>query len=114
MCLLALNKIETDYALLFFSWLCKYSSNNVSPISPRTDVDQSYWGQDGANSQQPLAFYCEDDTIDTIPLAFLYIFRGTGGDPVIDFANVSSPPSVHHSIAPTERCTRHVDLQSVG
>ena len=49
----------------------------------------SYWGQDGANSQKRLSFYCNDDTIDVIPLAFLYIFRGTGGDPVIDFANVS-------------------------
>ena len=48
----------------------------------------SYWGQDGANSQQRLSFYCQDDTINIIPLAFLYIFRGTGGEPVIDFANV--------------------------
>ncbi|TCD63738.1 Chitinase 1 [Steccherinum ochraceum] len=43
-----------------------------------------YWGQDGAGSQQNLAFYCADETIDVIPLAFLYIFRGTGGDPVVD------------------------------
>jgi hypothetical protein len=35
-----------------------------------------------------LGFYCEDDTIDAIPLAFLYIFFGKGGQPVIDFANV--------------------------
>lgn len=35
-----------------------------------------------------LSFYCEDDTIDAIPLAFLYIFFGEGGMPVIDFANV--------------------------
>lgn len=53
----------------------------------RTD---SYWGQDGAGSQQRLSFYCQDDTVDVIPLAFLYIFRGTGGEPVIDFANVSA------------------------
>lgn len=56
-----------------------------------TELCESYWGQDGAGSQQRLSFYCEDDTIDVIPLAFLYIFRGTGGDPVIDFANVSNP-----------------------
>ncbi|THH31506.1 hypothetical protein EUX98_g2683 [Antrodiella citrinella] len=43
-----------------------------------------YWGQDGAGTQQSLAFYCADDTIDVIPLAFLYIFRGTGGNPVVD------------------------------
>ncbi|KAI0091164.1 glycoside hydrolase superfamily [Irpex rosettiformis] len=55
----------------------------------RTRMDNLavYWGQDGANSQQRLSFYCQDDTIDIIPLAFLYIFRGTGGEPVIDFAN---------------------------
>ena len=48
----------------------------------------SYWGQDGANSQHSLGFYCQDDTVDVIPLAFLYIFRGKGSEPVIDFANV--------------------------
>nr|VWO97697.1 Alcohol dehydrogenase 1 [Ganoderma boninense] len=49
-----------------------------------------YWGQDGANGQQPLAHYCQDDTIDTIPLAFLYKFSAEGGMPVIDFANTCS------------------------
>ncbi|KAI0696937.1 glycoside hydrolase superfamily [Cytidiella melzeri] len=53
----------------------------------RMDNLAVYWGQDGANSQQRLSFYCQDDTIDIIPLAFLYIFRGEGGEPVIDFAN---------------------------
>lgn len=36
-----------------------------------------------------LSFYCNDDTIDVIPMAFLYIFFGEGGQPVIDFANVN-------------------------
>ncbi|KAM5539271.1 hypothetical protein V8D89_007144 [Ganoderma adspersum] len=49
-----------------------------------------YWGQDGANGQQPLAHYCQDDTIDTIPLAFLYEFTAKGGMPAIDFANTCS------------------------
>ncbi|KAG6866839.1 hypothetical protein C0991_008775 [Blastosporella zonata] len=35
-----------------------------------------------------LSFYCDDDTVDVFPLAFLYIFRGKGGLPVIDFSNV--------------------------
>ncbi|EKM48757.1 glycoside hydrolase family 18 protein [Phanerochaete carnosa HHB-10118-sp] len=56
----------------------------------RKDNLAVYWGQDGAGSQQRLSFYCQDDTIDTIPLAFLYIFQGTGGDPVIDFSNICS------------------------
>ncbi|KZT23268.1 glycoside hydrolase family 18 protein [Neolentinus lepideus HHB14362 ss-1] len=46
-----------------------------------------YWGQDSAGNQQHLAYYCADDTIDTIPLAFLYIFEGPGGEPEIDFGN---------------------------
>lgn len=49
-----------------------------------------YWGQDGANGQQPLSHYCQDDTIDTIPLAFLYQFTAEGGMPAIDFANTCS------------------------
>ncbi|KAF4623693.1 hypothetical protein D9613_001655 [Agrocybe pediades] len=53
----------------------------------------SYWGQDSAGHQQRLGFYCDDDTIDTIPLAFLYIFFGKGGQPVIDFANICSSGS---------------------
>ena len=69
----------------------------------------SYWGQDSAGDQQRLepenihyfsgsltsvwrlSFYCNDDTIDVIPMAFLYIFFGEGGQPVIDFSNVNEP-----------------------
>lgn len=36
-----------------------------------------------------LSYYCADDSINVIPLAFLYVFFGKGGAPVIDFANVS-------------------------
>ncbi|KAF5377576.1 hypothetical protein D9615_005149 [Tricholomella constricta] len=35
-----------------------------------------------------MSFYCDDDTIDVIPMAFLYIFRGKGGLPLIDFSNI--------------------------
>jgi chitinase len=55
----------------------------------RNDNLAVYWGQDSAGDQQPLRDYCEDDTIDIIPLAFLYIFQGEGGVPVVDFGNVS-------------------------
>lgn len=47
-----------------------------------------YWGQDGAGNQQSLSYYCQDSTVDIFPLAFLYQFQGTGGLPVVDFANV--------------------------
>lgn len=85
----------------------------------------SYWGQDSAGHQQRLepenihyfsgsltsvmrlSFYCNDDTIDVIPMAFLYIFFGEGGQPVIDFANVkisTNSAAVHSSLG--------LDLQS--
>ncbi|OSC97704.1 glycoside hydrolase family 18 protein [Trametes coccinea BRFM310] len=53
----------------------------------RKDNLAVYWGQDSAGNQQRLSYYCKDSTVDTFPIAFLYIFRGTGGEPVIDFAN---------------------------
>jgi len=58
-----------------------------------------YWGQnsygaanggDTANYQKTLSHYCQDDSIDVIPIAFLNVFFGTGGLPVINLANVCS------------------------
>ena len=57
----------------------------------------SYWGQnsygaanpsDTANFQKNLSFYCQDDSIDFFPMAFLDIFFGPGGEPSINLANV--------------------------
>ncbi|KAI0035384.1 glycoside hydrolase [Vararia minispora EC-137] len=50
-----------------------------------------YWGQNSAGGQQQLSAYCQDDTIDNIVLAFLYVFFGpapTLSQPEIDFANI--------------------------
>ncbi|KAF9056653.1 glycoside hydrolase superfamily [Panaeolus papilionaceus] len=58
--------------------------------SSRNDNLAVYWGQDSAGHQQNLGFYCNDDTINAIPLAFLYVFFGKGGQPVIDFSNICS------------------------
>lgn len=49
-----------------------------------------YWGQDASGHQQRLSYYCQDDVYDTIPLAFLYVFFSTGGEPMMSFANVWS------------------------
>ncbi|CAO0803355.1 unnamed protein product [Mucor circinelloides] len=55
-----------------------------------------YWGQnsygaangsDVSGWQQPLKFYCDDDTIDVLPIAFLNTFFGVGGEPQINLAN---------------------------
>ncbi|KAI0635538.1 glycoside hydrolase [Trametes polyzona] len=54
----------------------------------RNDNLAVYWGQDSSGDQKRLSFYCQDSTIDVFPIAFLYIFRGAGGEPVIDFANI--------------------------
>lgn len=55
-----------------------------------------YWGQnsygavnpnDPANWQKNIGFYCDDDTVDTIPIAFVDVFQGAGGLPEINLAN---------------------------
>ncbi|KAF9452543.1 carbohydrate-binding module family 5 protein [Macrolepiota fuliginosa MF-IS2] len=63
------------------------------------NVINSYWGQnsygaghsDTANYQKTLSFYCSDNTIDVFPVAFLYVFFGPGGAPVINLANTCNP-----------------------
>ncbi|GBE88295.1 glycoside hydrolase superfamily [Sparassis latifolia] len=64
----------------------------------RQDNLAVYWGQDsyGATSsntayyQQAINYYCQDDVIDAIPIAFLNVFFGEGGYPSIDLANTCS------------------------
>ncbi|KAF8320068.1 glycoside hydrolase [Clavulina sp. PMI_390] len=55
-----------------------------------------YWGQnsygaansaDTANYQQRLSYYCNDDSLDVIPIAFMDVFSSTGGLPEINLAN---------------------------
>ncbi|KAI8096576.1 glycoside hydrolase family 18 protein [Halteromyces radiatus] len=56
-----------------------------------------YWGQnsygaangnDPSHWQQPLRQYCQDSSMDIIPMAFVTQFFGTGGLPVINLANI--------------------------
>ncbi|KIJ12662.1 chitinase [Paxillus involutus ATCC 200175] len=58
-----------------------------------------YWGQnsygatnpsDTANWQQPISFYCQDDSVDIIPIAFVDQFVSTGGLPSVNLANTCS------------------------
>ncbi|KAI0819278.1 glycoside hydrolase [Trametes gibbosa] len=57
-----------------------------------------YWGQnsygathsDTANFQKSLATYCQDDSIDAFPIAFLNVFFGAGNEPSIDLSNICS------------------------
>ncbi|KAH9885775.1 glycoside hydrolase superfamily [Cubamyces lactineus] len=64
----------------------------------RSDNLAVYWGQnsygathsDTANFQKTLSTYCQDDSIDAFPVAFLNVFFGPGGVPSIDLANICS------------------------
>ncbi|KAG6902323.1 hypothetical protein C0995_001702 [Termitomyces sp. Mi166 len=60
----------------------------------------SYWGQnsygavkasDTVNWQKRLSFYCNDNAVDTFPMAFLNVFFSTGGLPSINLANICNP-----------------------
>ncbi|EIM83467.1 glycoside hydrolase [Stereum hirsutum FP-91666 SS1] len=66
----------------------------------RYDNVAVYWGQnshgaadaaDTADYQKTLSYYCEDDAIDVIPIAFVYTFFSTGGLPAINLANTCNP-----------------------
>ncbi|KAJ6450714.1 glycoside hydrolase [Mycena vitilis] len=90
-------------SLLFLSFgaVATYGYDN----SRSDNVSRAYWiycwirhricqnsygathSSDTANWQKSLATYCEDDTINAIPLAFLDVFFSTGNLPEIDFAN---------------------------
>ncbi|KAF8415330.1 glycoside hydrolase superfamily [Boletus edulis BED1] len=61
-----------------------------------------YWGQNSygatnpsntANWQQSIGYYCQDATVDIIPMAFLDIFNTTGGLPSVNLANTCSTSS---------------------
>ncbi|KAJ3537979.1 hypothetical protein NM688_g6586 [Phlebia brevispora] len=62
----------------------------------------AYWGQNayggGAGSnpalwQQPIDYYCGDDSVDAFPIAFLNVFFSTGGLPAINLANSCGGPN---------------------
>ncbi|KAF8350209.1 chitinase [Amanita rubescens] len=59
-------------------------------VANRTYNLAAYWGQDSVGHQKRLSYYCQDDSIDIIPLAFLPVFFDKGGYPLINFANVCS------------------------
>ncbi|TFK41332.1 glycoside hydrolase superfamily [Crucibulum laeve] len=87
--------VKTGFASLVLALFGYLSSLEIvlAFSNDRSDNLAVYWGQDGAGHQQSLSFYCQDDTIDVIPMAFLYIFFGKGGQPVIDLSNICSSSS---------------------
>jgi len=66
----------------------------------RSDNLVVYWGQnsygatnpsDTANWQKPIGAYCDDNTIDALPMAFVDIFFGPGSLPSLNLANTCNP-----------------------
>jgi chitinase len=59
----------------------------------------SYWGQNSyggssptyaANWQERLSYYCNDDSVDVFPIAFLDVLSASGGLPELNLANTCS------------------------
>lgn len=85
-------------AIVFLSHssLCK-SQVLRDPSERSLTSKSSYWGQnsygathtsDTANFQQTISYYCQDNSIDVLPVAFLNVFFGPGGLPEVNLANV--------------------------
>lgn len=59
----------------------------------------AYWGQNSfgavdsnqAGWQKPISYYCQDDSVDVFPIAFVNQFFGTGGLPALNLANTCNP-----------------------
>ncbi|TBU55439.1 glycoside hydrolase superfamily [Dichomitus squalens] len=94
---------SSDYNMML-SWLTPLLSvwflmlHAVAYDISRSDNVAVYWGQnsygathsDIANYQKNLSSYCQDDSIDAIPLAFLNVFFSDGNLPSIDLSNICS------------------------
>ncbi|KAG9314587.1 glycoside hydrolase family 18 protein [Chiua virens] len=84
--------------VVFFS-ACLYFGQVLAYDNAYYDNVAVYWGQNsyGATNsntayyQQPISFYCQDDAIDALPVAFVTTFFGTGGMPVLNLANTCNP-----------------------
>ncbi|KAH0838519.1 glycoside hydrolase family 18 protein [Lanmaoa asiatica] len=82
-----------------FVSVCLYLDKVLAYDNSYYDNVAVYWGQNsygatGSNTayyQQPISFYCQDDAIDALPVAFANTFFGTGGMPVLNLANTCNP-----------------------
>lgn len=64
----------------------KIRACNCSLLSFHTNFF-SYGSSTDPNQQQSLATYCANSDLDVIPMAFLDLINGPGGEPEINFAN---------------------------
>ncbi|KAJ8656391.1 hypothetical protein O0I10_007959 [Lichtheimia ornata] len=82
--ILAASIAAADHSIRFSDW----GQNSYGAANP---TDKKNW-------QQPLRYYCEDDSIDVLPVSFLTTFFSTGGKPTINLANYCN--SVDNSTFP--------------
>jgi chitinase len=83
------------HSLLFKATLAAaFVKSALAGFDPNSRTNVAvYWGQNsygqgsGGLEQKNLATYCANTNIDIIPVAFLYVFNGIGGAPVVNFAN---------------------------
>lgn len=95
----ATRHVLAQVLVMGFFW--SLSSVSAFDMSVNTNL-AVYWGQNSygatnpsntADWQQPISFYCQDDTVDIFPVAFLDVFNTTGGLPSVDLANTCSTSS---------------------
>ncbi|KAG7099508.1 hypothetical protein E1B28_001354 [Marasmius oreades] len=92
--------VSTSLVHLVSSVLLFLLSGTVAFDNSRFDNVAVYWGQnsygavhgtDTANFQKRVSAYCQDNSIDVIPIAFVNVFFGPGGLPSMNLANTCNP-----------------------
>ncbi|KAJ5665254.1 Class III chitinase [Penicillium maclennaniae] len=75
---------------------------SMGGVQAKLDLNSStniavYWGQNSfeaaggkGQGQQHLSYYCDNENIDVIPMAFDIMINGPGGAPQVDFASASA------------------------
>ncbi|KAG6816202.1 hypothetical protein H0H87_007751 [Tephrocybe sp. NHM501043] len=84
-------------ALLAFELALYYGQNSYGATHSSTD-----------GSQRTLSDYCQDDTINVIPLAFLTVFFSEGGLPEIDLASTCN--NLNGNVFPGTKLAKCLDL----
>ena len=71
-------------------WTVHLETSSTDMVSHSYWSQNAYGGSGGAQSgwQQPIDYYCADNSIDAFPVAFVNVFFGPGGLPELNLANV--------------------------
>ncbi|KAJ7627354.1 glycoside hydrolase superfamily [Roridomyces roridus] len=93
-----MTKVATSFEFFAIALALAFCASQVLAYDPTcSDNLAVYWGQnsygvthrtDLANWQQTISTYCQDTTIDAIPIAFVDVYFSTGGLPQLDLSNI--------------------------